>query len=122
MSLIEKIRSREAHLCVIGLGYVGLPLLVEFARAGFKVVGVDIDAAKVKRLNGGDSYIKDVPSTKLREVLDKGNFSATTDFGVMEEVDTVNICVPTPLRKTRILIFFFFLTWSGYFGKFPSPL
>jgi UDP-N-acetyl-D-glucosamine dehydrogenase len=101
MSLIEKIRAKEARLSVIGLGYVGLPLLVEFARAGFKVVGVDVDPRKVKSINEGDSYIKDVSSSALREVLDSDNLSATTDFAALAEVDTVNICVPTPLRKTR---------------------
>jgi UDP-N-acetyl-D-glucosamine dehydrogenase len=101
MNLIEKIRSREARLSVIGLGYVGLPLLVEFAKAGFKVVGVDVDAEKVGKVGAGESYIKDVPSSDLREALEVGNLSATTDFGVLAGVDTVNICVPTPLRKTR---------------------
>ena len=101
MSLIEKIRAKEARLSVIGLGYVGLPLLVEFARAGFKVVGVDVDDRKVKSVNEGVSYIKDVPSKDLREAIDRGVLSATTVFGVLADADTVNICVPTPLRKTR---------------------
>ena len=101
MSLVDKIRSREARLGVIGLGYVGLPLLVEFGRAGFKTVGVDIDAEKVRQIVAGESYIKDVPSGVLKEVVDSGNVTATTDFAVLADVDTVNICVPTPLRKTR---------------------
>lgn len=101
MTLIEKIRARDARLSVIGLGYVGLPLVVEFARAGFKTVGVDIDADKVAAINRGDSYIKDVSNESLQEVLEGGNLSATTDFGALADVDTVNICVPTPLRKTR---------------------
>jgi UDP-N-acetyl-D-glucosamine dehydrogenase len=101
MTLLEKINSRDARLSVIGLGYVGLPLLVEFAHAGFKTVGVDVDGDKVARINGGDSYIKDVPQEAVRKALDAGNLSATTDFAVLAEVDTVNICVPTPLRKTR---------------------
>jgi UDP-N-acetyl-D-glucosamine dehydrogenase len=101
MTLLEKIHAKEARLSVIGLGYVGLPLLVEFARAGFNTVGVDVDGGKVARVNGGDSYIKDVPSSSLQEALNAGTLSATTDFGVLDDVDTVNICVPTPLRKTR---------------------
>lgn len=101
MTLIDKIRSKEARLGVIGLGYVGLPLLVEFARAGYKTVGIDVDAHKVKLLNGGNSYIDDVPTAALKEVLEAGRLSATTDFSVLADVDTVNICVPTPLRKTR---------------------
>lgn len=101
MPLIEKIRAKEARPSVIGLGYVGLPLAVEFARAGFHTVGVDIDPGKVERVNRGDSYVKDVPAAVLREVLEMGTLSATTDFDVLSNVDTVNICVPTPLRKTR---------------------
>jgi UDP-N-acetyl-D-glucosamine dehydrogenase len=101
MDLIEKIRSREARLSVIGLGYVGLPLLVEFARAGFEAVGVDVDEKKVNLVNEGVSYIKDVSSADLKDAIAKGKLSATNDFGVLADVDTVNICVPTPLRKTR---------------------
>jgi UDP-N-acetyl-D-glucosamine dehydrogenase len=101
MTLIDKIRNKEARLGVIGLGYVGLPLLVEFARAGFEAVGIDVDEKKVKLLNSGHSYIDDVPTSALKEVLDAGKLSATTDFSVLADVDTVNICVPTPLRKTR---------------------
>ncbi|MCK5618395.1 MAG: UDP-N-acetyl-D-glucosamine dehydrogenase, partial [Candidatus Krumholzibacteria bacterium] len=101
MTLIEKIRARDARLSVIGLGYVGLPLVVEFARAGFNAVGVDIDADKIAAINRGDSYIKDVSNESLQEALERGNLSATTDFGALADVDTVNICVPTPLRKTR---------------------
>lgn len=101
MTLLEKINAKEARLSVIGLGYVGLPLLAEFAHSGFETVGVDVDGDKVAQINGGDSYIKDVPSGAIRKALDAGNLSATTDFGVLADVDTVNICVPTPLRKTR---------------------
>ena len=101
MDLIEKIRSKEARLSVIGLGYVGLPLLVEFSRAGFDVVGIDVDEKKVKLVNEGTSYIKDVESKDIRAALDQGRLRATTDFVALADVDTVNICVPTPLRKTR---------------------
>jgi len=99
--LKEKLRSREARLGVIGLGYVGLPLSMEFARAGFRVVGIDTDGEKVRKLTAGESYIKDVPSEWIRETLEAGTFEATTDFSVLGDVDSVDICVPTPLRKTR---------------------
>jgi UDP-N-acetyl-D-glucosamine dehydrogenase len=101
MSLISKIESREARVSVIGLGYVGLPLLVEFARAGFDAVGIDISADKVERVNRAESYIGDVSSDALREVVEAKTLRATTDFSVLRDVDTINICVPTPLRKTR---------------------
>jgi len=101
MSLIEKIRSRDARVGVIGLGYVGLPLAVELARAGFTAVGIDVVEEKVRRVNAGDSYIKDVPSAMLADVVKSGKLIATTDFSLLKTCDTVNICVPTPLRKTR---------------------
>jgi len=101
MSLIQKIQAKEARLAVIGLGYVGLPLVVEFARAGFHAVGVDVNADKVDRINRGESYIRDVPSDVLAAVVKSGHLSATTDFSVLADADTINICVPTPLRKTR---------------------
>ncbi len=101
LSDLEKIRNKHARPCVIGLGYVGLPLAVEFARAGFDTVGVDVDAGKVASVQRGESYIRDVASHLLSEVVNGGKLKATTDFSVLSEVDTVNICVPTPLRKTR---------------------
>jgi len=101
LSLIERIRNREAHLCVIGLGYVGLPLMVEFARAGFRVTGIDIDEEKVRQIHEGVSYVGDVSSDVLAEVQKDGRVTATRDFSVIKDVDTINICVPTPLRKTR---------------------
>ncbi|MFH1690903.1 MAG: nucleotide sugar dehydrogenase [Candidatus Eisenbacteria bacterium] len=99
--LKEKLLSKEARLGVIGLGYVGLPLSMEFARAGFHVTGIDTDTRKVRMLGEGESYIQDVPSERVREALDAGVFEATTDFEVLRTLDAVDICVPTPLRKTR---------------------
>ena len=99
--LKEKLQSREARLGVIGLGYVGLPLSMEFARAGFHVTGIDTDVDKVESLGRGVSYIQDVPSERVREALDAGRFEATTDFSVLGGLDAVDICVPTPLRKTK---------------------
>jgi len=99
LRLKAKIENKTARLGVIGLGYVGLPLAVEFARAGFQVIGFDIDSEKVAQLARGESYIGDVPAERLRAVRDR--LTATTDFDRLAEVDSVNICVPTPLRKTR---------------------
>ncbi|HZL55568.1 MAG TPA: nucleotide sugar dehydrogenase [Bryobacteraceae bacterium] len=94
-------RARTAHVGVVGLGYVGLPLAVEYAEAGFKVTGIDLSAAKTDRVNAGDSYIGDIPSSVLAPLVKKGLLRATTDFSVIRDLDTVNICVPTPLRKTK---------------------
>jgi UDP-N-acetyl-D-glucosamine dehydrogenase len=99
--LKSKLTDRSARLGVIGLGYVGLPLCIEFARAGYRVTGIDNDARKVARLNAGESYIQDVPTEWLREAMKAGRFTATTDYSVLRELDTVDICVPTPLRKTK---------------------
>lgn len=100
-SLLERLGRHDARLGVIGLGYVGLPLAVEFAKAGFDVSGIDVDPVKVAGINRGDSYILDVPNEALKPVVDSGKLRATTDFSVLRELDTVNICVPTPLRKTK---------------------
>jgi UDP-N-acetyl-D-glucosamine dehydrogenase len=99
--LAEKISTRRARVGIVGLGYVGLPLAVEFARAGFHVTGIDVNAAKAERVNAGDSYVGDVPSATLGALVREGKLRATTDFGAVRELDTVNICVPTPLRKTK---------------------
>jgi UDP-N-acetyl-D-glucosamine dehydrogenase len=99
--LAEKIRSRRAHVGVVGLGYVGLPLAVEYAEAGFHVTGIDLSESKVERVNAGDSYVGDVPSSVLAPLVEKGLLRATTDFSAILDFDTVNICVPTPLRKTK---------------------
>jgi UDP-N-acetyl-D-glucosamine dehydrogenase len=97
----EKIRSRTAKVGVIGLGYVGLPLAVEFANAGFPVTGIDVQAAKVQGLNAGRSYIQDVPGDVISQHVDSGRLRATTDFSVIGELDAISIAVPTPLRKTK---------------------
>jgi UDP-N-acetyl-D-glucosamine dehydrogenase len=99
--LEEKIRSRAARVGVVGLGYVGLPLGVEFARAGFHVTGIDVSQSKVDRVNAGDSYVLDVPADTLAPLVRDGRIRATADFSVISELDTINICVPTPLRKTK---------------------
>jgi len=101
MDLLERIRSRDARLGVIGLGYVGLPLAVEFANAGFAVVGYDISEDKVADINASRSYIPDVSSADLAKVVKEGRLTATTNADLLREVDIIDICVPTPLRKTR---------------------
>jgi UDP-N-acetyl-D-glucosamine dehydrogenase len=99
--LHERITNRTARVAVVGLGYVGLPLLVEFARCGYQAVGFDVDEAKVGAITSGRSYIPDVPSSDVESLRAAGRLWATTDFAQLETVDTVNICVPTPLRKTK---------------------
>jgi UDP-N-acetyl-D-glucosamine dehydrogenase len=100
-ALEEKIRTRTARVGIVGLGYVGLPLAVEFAKAGFHVTGIDVSGDKTRRVNHGDSYVGDIPNSTLGPLVDSGKLRATTDFSVVAELDTINICVPTPLRKTK---------------------
>lgn len=97
----EAITSRTARVGVIGLGYVGLPLAVEFAKAGFSVVGIDVQRSKVDLVNKGESYIQDISSQTLSELVNSGRIKATNDFSVIQQLDTIDICVPTPLRKTK---------------------
>src|SRR5580692_3575786 len=92
--LEHKIRERRARVGVVGLGYVGLPLAVEFANAGFTVTGIDLDKEKIRRVNAGDSYIGDISSATLGPLVDAGKLKATTDFSAVLELDTINICVP----------------------------
>ncbi len=99
--LREKIASREARVGVIGLGYVGLPLSVEFAKAGFAVTGFDLDAEKVRLLEQGESYLEDVPAAELAAARAAGGLKATTDFSTLARLDVIHICVPTPLTRTR---------------------
>jgi UDP-N-acetyl-D-glucosamine dehydrogenase len=99
--LAEKIRTKTARVGVIGLGYVGLPLAVEYAKEGFPVVGIDVLRAKVESINLGTSYVQDVPADEVDLLVRSGKLKATTDFSVIRDLDTINICVPTPLRKTK---------------------
>jgi len=99
--LLQKIRSREATIGVIGLGYVGLPLAVEKAKAGFEVVGIDRNPERVEQVNRGENYISDVLAQDLANVVAAGRLRAVQDFAVVKESDVVTICVPTPLDKNK---------------------
>jgi len=100
-TLLDRIRAREARIGVIGLGYVGLPLAVEFARAGFTVTGFDVDVRKTSQINCGKSYIPDVAEADLAACVRNRTLSATTEMPKLGDMDAIDICVPTPLRKTR---------------------
>ena len=100
-NLLRRIEAREAVVGVIGLGYVGLPLLLIFQEAGFRVIGFDVDAAKPEALAGGNSYIRHIGPERVRTAFTSGRASATTDFGRLAECDAIVICVPTPLGKHR---------------------
>ncbi|MBI5960504.1 MAG: nucleotide sugar dehydrogenase [Chloroflexi bacterium] len=99
--LLDRLHNRTAKIGVIGMGYVGLPLAVEFARVGFHVVGVDVLEEKVNKINAGESYIPDVPTEWLAPLVKSGHMRATTSFDVLRDVDVISICVPTPLLKTK---------------------
>ena len=100
-TLRDKIRARRARTGVVGLGYVGLPLAVELGKAGFHATGIDLDARKVQAINEGHSYIPDVATADVQSLRAQGRLDATSDFAIVRDLDTINICVPTPLRKTK---------------------
>ena len=101
MNFKTKIENREAQIGVIGLGYVGLPLAMEFVRAGFHVTGIDVDQEKVKKLNRGENYIQDVEDVSVANAVATNQLSATSDFSVIQNLDAISICVPTPLNKQK---------------------
>ena len=119
--LTDKLRSRTAKVGIVGLGYVGLPLAMEFAKAGFPVTGIDVQPSKVEELNAGRSYIQDVPTGTLRPFVDSGRFRATMDFSVIADLDTVNIAVPTPLRKTKDPDMSYIMAAAGKIAKYAHP-
>ncbi|MGO4388494.1 nucleotide sugar dehydrogenase [Microvirga sp. 2YAF29] len=100
-SLLERFTKRQATIGIIGLGYVGLPLALTAARAGFTVLGFDINASYVERLNRGESYIRHIPEAPIKEAVAEKRLEATTDFTRLGEPDAILICVPTPLTKHR---------------------
>jgi len=119
--LIAKLKDRTAEVGVIGLGYVGLPLAVEFARAGFHVIGIDVNEDKVAQINAAVSYVQDVPTEVLAPLVKAGKITATTDFAAIDKMDTVNIAVPTPLRKTKDPDMSFVVAASQQVAKFAHP-
>ncbi|HPP87258.1 MAG TPA: nucleotide sugar dehydrogenase, partial [bacterium] len=100
-NLSKKIKNKTAKVGIIGLGYVGLPLAVEFAKAGFYVTGIDISNDVISKISKGISYIIDVQSSDVARLVKSGLLRVTNDFSVISELDTINICVPTPLRKSK---------------------
>jgi UDP-N-acetyl-D-glucosamine dehydrogenase len=119
--LRRKIETHQAQVGVVGLGYVGLPLVVEFAQAGFCVTGIDVQQSKVDAINRGESYIQDVPTADVQALVKAGKIRATTDFSVVRELDTINICVPTPLRKTKDPDMSFIVNACQEMAKFFHP-
>ena len=119
--LEEKIRTRQAKVGIVGLGYVGLPLAVEFAKAGFTVTGIDLSDLKIAQVNAGDSYIGDISSATLAPLVKSGKLKATSDFSVVRDLDTVNICVPTPLRKTKDPDMSYIVSACGEIAKYAHP-
>ena len=99
--LIAKAERRQVLFGIVGLGYVGLPLAVELARAGYRVLGFDVNADVVEGLNEGRSHVKDVTDSQLQRAMECGRFSATTDMSRLSEPDAISICVPTPLSKFK---------------------
>ena len=101
MEIIKKIENKTANIGIIGLGYVGLPLGLEFANKGFNVTGFDVDEKKIPILNSGKSYIKHISEERIKKLIDNKKFSATSDFSKLTSCDAVIICVPTPLNEHR---------------------
>ena len=119
--LLKKFSEKTAVVGILGLGYVGLPLAVVFADAGFRVIGFDPIQSKVDELNGGKSYIIDVPTEAVCRHVESGRFSATADFSRLKEVDAVSICVPTPLRKTGDPDLSFIISATEELAKYLHP-
>jgi UDP-N-acetyl-D-glucosamine dehydrogenase len=119
--LTEKIANKTARVGIVGLGYVGLPLAVEYAKAGFTVTGIDLIPSKVERINAGDSYIQDVSSAEVATLVEADKLRATTDFSAVAELDTINICVPTPLRKTKDPDMSYIVSACQEIAKFIHP-
>jgi UDP-N-acetyl-D-glucosamine dehydrogenase len=120
-AFLEKVANRSAVVAVVGLGYVGLPLAVEFAKQGFKVIGIDLDTRKVTAINAGESYIPDVPTAEVKALTAAGKLSATTDYAALRDANAVSICVPTPLRKTRDPDMSYVIASADEVAKYAHP-
>jgi len=118
---LERVKNRTAVVAVVGLGYVGLPVAVEFAKQGFKVIGIDLDSRKVDAINSGASYIPDVPTAEVEALTRVGKLSASTDYAVLRDADSVSICVPTPLRKTRDPDMSYVIASADEVAKYAHP-
>lgn len=119
--LKHRIATKQAKVGVVGLGYVGLPLAVEFAAAGFDVVGIDVVPSKVDSINRGVSYVQDVPTATLEPLVKAGKLKATTDFAAVSLLETINIAVPTPLRKTKDPDMSYVVSATQEIAKFLHP-
>ncbi len=120
-NLLQKVADRSLRMGVIGMGYVGLPLAVEFARKKIHVTGIELSAEKVRRMNAGDSYVLDVDTKELASLVKSGYLAATTDYSVIRDLDAVSICVPTPLNKTGDPDISFILAARDELLKYAHP-
>ena len=120
-TLLKNIEDRTARVAILGLGYVGLPLAVVFAEAGYHVIGIDPDQRKVTTINRGDSHIQDVPGEQVARLVAEGKLQATNDFSALQHADAVSICVPTPLRKTGDPDLSFILDATQELAKYMHP-
>ncbi len=120
-TLHQKIADHSAHISVIGLGYVGLPLAIDFARAGYRVTGIDTDTQKVADIQGGESRVQDVCNSNVQDVIASGMFNVTSDFSILQEVDTISICVPTPLNKTKDPDVSYIINATEWIKKYLHP-
>jgi UDP-N-acetyl-D-glucosamine dehydrogenase len=120
-ALIQKLSRGKARVGVVGLGYVGLPLVDAFGRAGYDVTGIDVDERKIEMLRKGKSYIEDISSSRVAELARKGLLHATTDFRVVETLDAISICVPTPLRKTGDPDLSFIVSVADQIARYVHP-
>jgi UDP-N-acetyl-D-glucosamine dehydrogenase len=119
--LMTKLKDRSAKVAVLGLGYVGLPFATVFAEAGFHIAGIDPDVRKIEALQRGESYIQDVPTAQVARLVAEGRLEATADFSVLQEMDAVSICVPTPLRKTGDPDLSYILAVTDELAKYMHP-
>lgn len=119
--LLQKFENKEAKIAILGMGYVGLPLAVVFAEAGFDVTGIDPIQEKIDFLNDGKSYIIDVPTEQVQKLISENRLHATTDFSVIKDMDAVSICVPTPLRKTGDPDLSFIVSATESLSQFMHP-